>query len=153
MRIASILGCRWHGSSSSVTSYTCQKLGQWWIMSGMVPVFLNSKPNIAYIPPWSPLCTACSCTMSTGLGLVLMYNLIDWFISIKPQLRKTNSQAHWTNDSLQCHTDMKIHEVSVWKSSYMTGKRPWPNRTKTDQDRKCCRPMETADHGPVYGLS
>ena len=33
---------------------------------------------------------------------------------------------------------------SVWKSSYKTGKRPRPDRTWTDQDRKFSGPIKTA---------
>ena len=42
---------------------------------------------------------------------------------------------------------------SVWRSGLVTGKRPEPNRTRTDQNRKSDGPVETENRGPVYGPS
>ena len=42
-------------------------------------------------------------------------------------------------------------DASVWKSGLETGKRPGPDRTWTDQDRKWSRPVRTKDRGPVFG--
>ena len=37
----------------------------------------------------------------------------------------------------------KLHETSVWKSSYKTGKRPRLDQTLTDQDQKLSGPIKT----------
>jgi len=46
----------------------------------------------------------------------------------------------------------EVAVASVWKSGLETGKRPEPNWTLTNQDRKWSRPVRTEDRGPVFGL-
>ena len=51
------------------------------------------------------------------------------------QIRQCAEQPH------QISAENKL--ISVWRSSLKTGKRPWPDRTKTDQDRKFSRLIKT----------
>ena len=57
----------------------------------------------------------------------------------------------WSSNSCQpvCIKELSWFEkslvISVWKSSYKTGKKPRPNRTLTDQDRKFPGPLKTVN--------
>jgi len=78
-----------------------------------------------------------TCLLKSHWQKSLLLNLMHWTgLILVLQLLWQTLRVHL----LSARTSLLS---SVWTSSYKTGKRPRPDRTKTDQDRRFSRPIKT----------